>query len=478
MTAYGVQATQCATALQNIEAEQALLGALMQDNRLLDEVSLLLKPEDFFEPLHGRLFEDMLQRRDNGEQINPPLLKPAWGTDPALTQLGGIQYLVTLSCNTAALFGARDFAKQIADLAGRRRLREQLEQAIRRLDSGTAESAAKVSSEIEAVLVEAQTPSSPAAVTVSAADSVDAVINEILEVKQNGTPPGIVLKDLPEWTELLGPMRPTEFTLLAGRPGMGKTGMAIKVATSAAKQGHGVIYFSHEMQHTELMMRAVADLMFRDSPDDIPFRAIQRAELSTAQIERIARLRDLMESWPLIIHDEAGMTMREIQAACRRHARRLAKQGKSLDLVIIDHLQLVRPESKRGTGYESMTEVSRATKTLAKNIRAHVLALSQMSRKVEEREDKRPQLADLRDSGALEEDANNVVMLYREEYYVNKEAVTNDGDLIEKQRRLAECQNLLEIYARKVRNGGEGTRTINFFTKYQAIRSADHRSAM
>lgn len=478
MTAAAAHLPHRAVELHNIEAEQALLGALMQDNRLLDEIGLMLEARDFFEPLHGRLYEDMLRRHDAGEQVNPSLLWATWQNDQALAQLGGVQYLVTLSCNTAALFGVRDFAKQIYELAELRRLRDGLTLAIEKIDGGAAESAAKVSSEIEATLVEMQNPKGSTAVTVDAATSVDAVIHEILEVQQNGAPPGVVLKALPEWTELLGPMRPTEFTLLAGRPGMGKTGVAIKVATSAARLGYGVAYFSHEMQHTELTMRAVSDLMFRDAPDDIPFRSIQRAELSMAQIERISRLRDQMEGWPLIIHDEAGMTMRDIQSACRRYARRLGKQGTNLDLVIIDHLQLVKPEGKRGSGYENMTEVSRATKTLAKNLRTHVLALSQMSRKVEEREDKRPQLADLRDSGALEEDANNVVMLYREEYYVNKEGSTTDADLLDKQHRLAACQNLLEIHARKVRNGGEGARTINFFGKYQAIRSADFRGGL
>lgn len=477
MTATVVQMPRRAIELHNVEAEQALLGALMQDNRLLDEVGLSLEAPDFYEPLHGRLYDDMLRRHDAGEQVNPSLLWATWQNDPALSQLGGVQYLVTLSCNTAALFGARDFAKQIYELAELRRMRDGLRSAIEKIDQGEAETAARIADSVEATLFAAQTPRSSSAVVVSAAEGARAAMDRIRAVKAAGRVDGVLVDTLQDINGLLGPLRPAEVTILAGRPSMGKSAVALALARGAAQSGHGTAFFSLEMSSEELMNRMLADVSFTTSGDGPTYSQIQNVDLTDLQITRLDQIAARIEEIPLIIHDQPAMRLGEMSRAIRRYKRRLEREGKTLDLVVVDYLQLAEPDEKSKGGnqqYQDVTRISKGLKALAKRLNVHVVALAQVSRNCEARDDKRPQLADLRDSGAIEQDADNVLFVFREEYYLQRET-PKKGREDEYAVRLENSKNRLELICAKRRNGPIGRKLMWFVGSHQAVRGEQWR---
>lgn len=477
MTATVVQMPRRSVELHSVEAEQALLGALMQDNRLLDEVGLMLEPQDFYEPLHGRLYEDMLRRHDAGEQVNPSLLWASWQGDALLAEVGGVQYLVTLSCNTAALFGVRDFAKQILELADLRRMRDGLRQAIDKIDQGEAETAAKIADGVEATLFAAQTPRGSNAVVVSAAEGARAAMDRIRAVKAAGRIDGVLVGTLPDINGLLGPLRPAEVTILAGRPSMGKSAVALALARGAAQSGHGTTFFSLEMSSEELMNRMLADVSFTTQGDGPTYTQIQNVDLTEPQIARLDQISEHIAGLPLIVHDQPAMRLGEMSRAIRRYKRRLEREGRALELVVVDYLQLAEPDEKSKGGnqqYQDVTRISKGLKALAKRLGVHVVALAQVSRNCEARDDKRPQLADLRDSGAIEQDADNVLFVFREEYYLDRET-PKPAKADEHAARLHNCKNRLELICAKRRNGPIGRKLMWFVGSHQAVRGEEWR---
>lgn len=466
-----------AQTLHNIEAEQAILGALLMDNRLLDEVGLMLEPGDFYEDLHGRLYADMLRRHDAGEQVNPALLAPAWQGDETLKLLGGVQYLVTLSCNAGALFGVQGFAEQIRELAELRKLRDGLQAAMEKIDSGEAEKASQAADSIEAALFAAQTPRGSNAVVVSAAEGARAAMDRIRSVKAAGRIDGVLIKTLTDINGLLGPLRPAEVTILAGRPSMGKSAVALSLARGAAQSGHGTVFFSLEMSSEELMNRMLADVSFTTHGDGPTYSQIQNVDLTEPQIARLDQISSHIAGLPLIVHDQPAMRLGEMSRAVRRYKRRLEREGRALELVVVDYLQLAEPDEKSRGGnqqYQDVTRISKGLKALAKRLNVHVVALAQVSRNCEARDDKRPQLADLRDSGAIEQDADNVVFVYREEYYLQRET-PKPAKADEHAARLENCKNRLELICAKRRNGPIGRKLMWFVGSHQAVRGEEWR---
>lgn len=449
------------TALANVEAEAALLGAMMQAPNLIDPVADTLSADDFSEPLHGRIFSAIVGHHSAGKLATPVTLRPMFERDAAMEEVGGPGYLAQLTGSGAGIVGARDFANQVRELSQRRRFVEGLQQAI--------EAASACDTPLDDLAVLADSAASAVrdagegAGEYSAAEALGLVIDGF-DKPVTGATCGVI----PSIDVLLGPLRPTHFVIGAGRPGMGKTATAVSYALGAAQRGHGVLLISLEMGAEQLAERMAADLCLDKR---ISYESIRDRTLSIDEKREVCRAHARIAELPLQILDKQGLTIGQIRSIVRRWKRRFAARGQKLELVIIDYLQLVRPDRKAASAYEAVSEVSRTSKEIAKENDLCVFALAQLSRKVEERADKRPMLSDLRDSGQIEQDADAVLFFLRLEYYHRQaEPEPRDPKRPEWERGLDACQGVIEFICAKRRNGRAGSRFGHFHADFQAVR--------
>jgi replicative DNA helicase len=444
----------------NIEAEAALLGGLMANSKLIDGVADTVAADDFFEPLHGRVFSAIVGLASAGKLANPVTLRPYFETDPEMAELGGPAYLAQLTGSGAAVIGARDFAAQVKELAQRRRFVEGLTETIAAADDYQT-SLEDLSARADAAISDARDSAEDAG-EYSGAEALGLVIDGFDEPVM-GTLCGVI----PSMDSLLGPMRPTHMVVGAGRPGMGKTATAISYALGAAEKGHGVLFISLEMDAEQLGERMAADLCLSSR---IPYESIRDRTLTAQQRMEVCRARDRISAMPLQILDKQGLRLSRLRTLVRRWARRFAARGHKLELVIVDYLQLLRADRNMDR-YEAVSEISRTLKEIAKEQRLAVFALAQLSRKVEERADKRPMLSDLRESGQIEQDADAVLFFLRQEYYLqNSEPDPGSPDHGKWEEALRKCQARIEFICAKRRNGQAGSRVGEFLGAFQAVR--------
>ena len=421
---------------QNIEAEAALLGAMMIDNRLVEDVQLKLKALHFFEPLHGRIYDAILRMTDKNMVANPVTLRPIFDADEAMKEVGGPAYLAQLTGSGAAIIGARDFAIQIYDLALLRALigvgREMVEGAL-----DTSEEVAPLA-QIERAETELYKVAEEGG-NESKVKSFGEATRLALEMAERALNSGGHLSGVTTGIDginsKIGGLHRSDLTILAGRPGMGKTSLATNIAFSAAQRfsrdiedgidasksaGAGVAFFSLEMSADQLATRILAE------QSGISSENLRMGKISQQDFRNLARAAGELQGLPLYIDDTPGLTI----AALRARARRLKRQ-KGIGMVVVDYLQLLQGTGKGGANenrVQEISEISRGLKQLAKELDLPVLALSQLSRAVEQREDKRPQLSDLRESGSIEQDADIVLFVYREEYYVASREPKRPGE--------------------------------------------------
>jgi replicative DNA helicase len=421
----------------NVEAEAALLGALMIDNRIAEDVQIRLRSEHFYEPVHGRLYDAILKLIDRNMVANPVTLKPMFEADEAIKALGGPGYLAQLTGSGAALIGARDFATQIYDLA---LLRELVsvgrDMATRALDTSEAITPKEQIEEAEVALyrVAEQGGESGSVKTFGQATRMAVELAE-KALNAGGGLSGVTT-GLDTVNAKTGGLHHSDLVILAGRPGMGKTALATNFAFNAARRwvrdeedgiepaksvGAKVAFFSLEMSADQLATRILAE------QSGISSENLRMGKISQTDFRNLARASAELESLPLFIDDTPALTI----AALRTRARRL-KRRHGIGLVVVDYLQLLSGSGKAtdGNRVQEISEISRGLKTLAKELHVPVIALSQLSRAVEQREDKQPMLSDLRESGSIEQDADIVMFVYREEYYVQSREPKrpNEGD--------------------------------------------------
>lgn len=445
--------------IANIDAEAALLGALLVEPDLIDGVADIVQPGDFYEPAHGRLFEIVAQQAALGKPTGFIALRGHFEQDAIIAQAGGVPYIARLTANQAGLFASAELAEQVRDLSERRRMQAGL--------SIAAEACADLDATREEIISHADAALSDhgkdGVAVLSIGDCFDALVDSFGR-KQTGVTGGIAPLD-----EVLGPMKPKQLIIGAGRPGMGKTAMALSYALGAAQQGHGVLFVSLEMSASELVTRAASALSF-DGVKGIPYSAIRDDDLTHNQSRRVAEIGSMVRGMPLAIADTAALTMGRLNMLVRRHARRMEARGHKLELVIIDYLQLLHLDTKGRSNYEAVSEISRGLKELAKQNDLAVMALAQLSRAVENRPDKRPQLSDLRDSGQIEQDADAVLFLLRPEYYLRlAEPEKGTADYIGWQGLLEASKGQIEFIVAKRRNGETGSATGKFHGAYQVV---------
>lgn len=446
--------------LSNLELECELLGSLMVANRNIDRVADILEASDFSEPLHGRIFSAIVNEAAKGREANPITLRGYFQDDPAMAVLGGPVYLMRLTGGVAGM-SAEECASSLADLSRRRSMRDGL-RAAADCCADLSTSAADIASQADEAI---STTTKDHIHQPTGGQCFDELIDGFRESQS-----GVLCRQIPCLDELHGPMRPKQLVIGAARPGMGKTAVALSYAIGAARSGHGVLFVSLEMSSRELAARMAADMCF-NGQESVPFAAIRDGKLNDWQMRKVAEAGSRMHGLPLNVIDVGHLTIGRLSMLVRRHARRMAANGHKLELVVVDYLQLLSSDTRGRSNYEAVSEVSRGLKALAKDQDVAVLALAQLSREVEKRTDKRPQLSDLRDSGQIEQDADSVFFLLREEYYLRQ----SEPDQMDPSRpawdaEMQDAQGKIEFILAKRRNGTIGTATGHFFGAFQAVR--------
>lgn len=444
----------------NLEAEQALLGAVLVNNEALALVAAIVQPPHFFEGAHARIYEVAGKKIAAGELVSPVTLAEYFTNDETLSDIGGPVYLARLASAATTIINAPEYARVIRKAAEAREVIAVSGELIAAayephvdedLHKTIADGISSFSSIIEGNATKRKTSFTLEEAGVSA-------IDQLARIMQGGNDENAIPTGLSDLDETLGGgMRRGEFIIGAARPGMGKTAVAIQVAMNVSEAGGGVGYFSLEMPSPSLMNRIQsAKVWTPESP--IEYSRIGGAKISDDEFRWLASATREVSGWPLIIDDRPGLAPSEIEAMARVISAKFERAGKSLDLLVVDHLHKCRFPGATSRVAE-YSEVSGRLAEIGKRLNCPVLALAQLNRGVESRDDKRPTLADLRESGSIEQDADAVMFFYREHYYKSREkdrcrSIEHEVDLM---AELEQWQNSLEIIIGKQRNGPTGT---------------------
>lgn len=445
----------------SVEAEQALLGAVLMNNEAFDKASKLVSTEDFSQIVHARTWDAMETLISAGRPATILNLKVSL-QDAVLAEgvtLG--QYLARLAGAAATIINATDYARTIRDLAQRRRI---IDIAAGAVEQAYAAPLGTVPSLIAAGAIDglddivASANSSSPRVTVERA--TEEAINRVYAQIRGETRPAL-RTGIKGIDRRLNGLEPGDLIVLAGRPGMGKSALALQIALNIAlrkdRDGDatdGVAFFSLEMMAEQIAHRLISNRC-RDLGVKVEYKEIRRAvDLKDNQLEAIEMARRELRGVPIIIEQEAGITLAQISARLRRIKGGLEAQGKKLKCGVVDYLQIIKPARNLSNREREVAEISAGLKAMAKDIGVPIIALSQVSRQVESRkiEDRRPMMSDLRESGAIEQDSDCILGVFREAYYLQEDRSLSD----EQRRRVFDVVNDLEVIALKVRQGATG----------------------
>ena len=469
---------------QNLEAEQALLGAILVNNEAFYRVSDFLEPNHFFEAVHRRIFQVAGELIRANKIANPVTLKTFLPADLAIGDITLNQYLARLAAEATTIINAEDYGRSVYDLALRRALigigedmvnvaydapvemapREQIEEAERRLYEVAEKGQLNTGFQ------------SFGTALVTAIDMASAAY------KRDGHLSGIA-SGLSDLDRLMGGLQSSDLVIIAGRPGMGKTSLVTNIAFNVARAYRGEVqpdgamktvnggivgFFSLGMSAEQLATRIIAE------QSGVPSSDIRRGRITEQQFSAIAEAAQAMNRVPLYVDQTGGLNIGQLSARARR-----LKRQRGLDLMIIDYIQLLQGSSKKSDNrVQEVTEITNQLKALAKELSVPVLALSQLSRQVENRDDKRPQLSDLRESGSIEQDADVVLFVYREEYYLkNKEPKPGTIEHEQWQNEMSQVHGIAEVIIGKQRHGPTGTVRLWFedsVTRFSNLAREDH----
>ncbi len=457
----------------NEEAEQALLGAILANNAALDRVADFLRPEHFYIPAHGRIYAACLRLREMNRIADPISLKRLFEQDGDLQGIGGAQYLADLASSIVPVTAAEDYGQTIYDLHLRRQLIAIGEEVVN--DAYRPDNEAEAPEQIQQAEEKLYRLASTGIVRTEF-QPFSEVLGRAVEAAgralERDTPLTGVTTGLADLDRMLGGLQPSDLLILAGRPGMGKSALAANIAFNAARryvqkngrEGAVSAFFSLEMSGEQLAARLLADAA------EIPSEKIRKGDMKRSDFPRIVEASNAIRNTPLFIDDTAGLSI----SALRTRAIRLKRQH-NLGLLVVDYLQLMTPSGLKRTDnrVQEISEITRGLKILAKDLNIPVLALSQLSRQVESRDDKRPQLSDLRESGSIEQDADVVMFVYREAYYRSKaEPMEGTPEHQEWQAAMERVHNIAEVIIAKQRHGPTGTVRMHFegaFTRFSDL---------
>ena len=457
------------TAPHNLEAEQALLGAILVNNEACDRVTGFLEPEHFYEGIHARIFEAASTLIRAGKLVSPVTLKTYFEEDDTLAKIGGPAYLARLAASAATIINAREYGQNIYELAQRRELIEIGTDIVNdAFDVSVTANARDLIERAEQNLFQIAESGKYG----QGFQGFNTALTEAIDMaaaayERDGHLSGVStgLRDL---DEKLGGLQQSDLVILAGRPAMGKTSLATNIAYNVAaaydaehnadgtvnvKNGGIVAFFSLEMSSEQLATRIISE------QSAISSEKIRRGKISEDEFRKIVAVSEQMQSLPLYIDETGGITIAQVAARARR-----LKRQRGLGLIVLDYLQLLAGSAHRASQgrVQEITEITTGLKALAKELNVPILALSQLSRQVENREDKRPQLADLRESGSIEQDADVILFIYRDERY---------------NPTTPENRNTAELIIAKQRNGPTGKLDFYFRPEFMRFHSRSHVEA-
>ena len=460
----------------SIEAEQQLLGAILTNNDIYDRVASIIGAQHFYEPVHARIYEVAQARISKNALASPVTLKAFLEEDEGLKELGGPAYLARLAGSAISSFAARDYAQMIYDFSIRRELmslgRDITDKAGRvEVSSEPREQIIEAEQALYSLGEQGQSETGFQSFLRAVTDAVN-VANAAYQ--RDGGLSG-VSTGLSDMDKKLGGLHRSDLLILAGRPSMGKTSLATNIAFNIAityKRGKlqdgsegavngGVVgFFSLEMSAEQLAARILSEA------SEVPSEQIRRGDMTETEFRRFVDAAKALEACPLFIDDTPALPISQLAARARR-----LKRTHGLDVLIIDYLQLVRPATAKDSRVNEVSEITQGLKAIAKELEIPVIALSQLSRQVENREDKRPQLSDLRESGSIEQDADVVMFVFREEYYKEREK-PGDHELDKMAAWQTEMEALhgrAEVIIGKQRHGPIGSIELSFegrFTRF------------
>ena len=454
----------------NIEAEQSLIGSVLVNNDIIDEISNIVNPGKFFDPIHRKIYEVIENLNNKGMIANPITLKNYFENDSGLSEVGGVDYLIKLTRFSSSIKQAIDYAKIIHEMYVKRELifiSDGIE------DQATDDQAEKTGENIiedaEKSLFDLAERGNFSQTFMKFNQAVDQTIEMATLAMKNdkgivGVPTGLTDLD-----EKLGGLHKSDLVILAGRPSMGKTALATNIAYNAAQtimsrqEKSSVAFFSLEMSSEQLSTRILSE-QARIKSDDI-----RRGKVTEEEVNRYIETSRNIYNLPLYIDETPAITI----ATLSNRARRI-KRLFGVSLVVVDYIQLMRSNSNKSDNrVQEISEITQGLKALAKELGVPVLALSQLSRAVEQRDDKQPQLADLRESGSIEQDADVVMFVYREAYYLErKQPKLGSIEHAEWQSKMNDVNGLADIILGKQRHGPTGTIKVEFegiYTKFKDL---------
>jgi replicative DNA helicase len=471
----GAEIQNAETMPHSIEAEQQLLGAILTNNDVFDRVASIIGPQHFYDPVHARIFDIASARIAKNNLASPVTLKAFMEDDEGLQELGGPSYLARLAGAAISSFAVRDYAQMIYDLAVRRDLIG--------LGRDISSKAAKVdvASEPREQIVEAEQALYQLAEQGRSESGFQSFLKAVTDAvnvanaayQREGGLAGIST-GLTDMDRKLGGLHTSDLLILAGRPSMGKTSLATNIAFNIAKayrkgvrpdgtegtvEGGVVGFYSLEMSAEQLAARILSEAA------EVPSEQIRRGDMTETEFRRFVDAAKSLEACPLYIDDTPALPISQLAARARR-----LKRTHGLDVLMVDYLQLVRPASAKDSRVNEVSEITQGLKAIAKELDIPVIALSQLSRQVESREDKRPQLSDLRESGSIEQDADVVMFVFREEYYHEREKPSeSDPKFADWMAKGEALHGKAEVIIGKQRHGPIGTVDLSFegrFTRF------------
>nr|WP_041581402.1 replicative DNA helicase [Bartonella grahamii] len=459
----------------NIEAEQALLGAIIINNNALDRVSDFLKAEHFFEPLHQKLFDIISKIIQNGKVADPITIKPFVDNDEKIADITVYNYVVRLATEAVTIINTKDYGSVIYDLFIRRSLINLGTQVVNRAYDASVE--LTTSQQIETVenqLFELAEKGKYGGGFENFNTAITKALNMASAAKKRSSRLSGIATHIKILDEKMGGLQASDLIILAGRPAMGKTSLATNIAfnianackrdNSQVNEGGIVGFFSLEMSSEQLATRIISEQIKVSSSD------MRRGNISEEQFAKIIHAMRSLQTIPLYIDQTGGVSLAQLSA----RARRLKRQH-GLDVLIIDYIQLMTSGSKRSleNRVQEITAITTGLKALAKELNIPIIALSQLSRQVENRTDKRPQLSDLRESGSIEQDADIVLFVYREEYYLkNEEPKEGTAEYSKWQEAMEQAKGKAEVIIAKQRHGPTGIVPLAFqsdFTRFSDL---------
>lgn len=486
-----------AAALINIEAEQALLGAILYENDTFHRLPEGLEPEHFAEPFHARMWRFIAARIGKGVLAEPIMIMERFKGDPAFADLGGLGYLADLIDRAPPAVNAPSFATTITDLATKRTL-VGIADAIRAQAINGAEpsTGAEMLEDAERMLLAIKV-STVGLDLVSTADA-SAMVMDHLD-KDSTTAKGGVQSGLRPLDNVIGPALPGDLILLGGRPGMGKSTVEgnwvlnvagphlsmigetgdpfeIDFKTRQLPGAKGVIKVSLEMPVKQTTWRMLADIAFRIYGPPAPtYSQIRKRMVTATQMDMLREARLYFDALPLIQVKRSGLRVGQLRSMVRRQKMLWEREGIELGLVTVDHAGLLHPDEPMRSEYDAQSWIARAMKELGSEVDAPILVLIQLSREVEKRDDKRPQLADLRASGQWEENADVVLLAFREAYYALREKEPPDTGAAGVMMKHAEWDRrrksrALELIGGKVRDSEGGDAMLWCSIGHHAVR--------